>query len=125
MTFLKTGVDIVRVKRISDILKNRQKFKRRILTEREIKYCESFKNSAIHVAGRFASKEAIYKALNHSEENILWKDIEILNDRSGRPKISEDSNIMKLIEEKNLNYSISIAHEDSYAVAFAVFKEKT
>ncbi|MGM0441233.1 MAG: holo-ACP synthase [Elusimicrobiota bacterium] len=124
MTFLRTGTDIVRVQRITDILKNRKNFKEKILTDRELEYCNSFKNSDIHVAGRFAAKEAVYKALNSKTEKFFWKDIEILNDSTGRPKISRESNIMELIKRKNLNYSVSISHEAKYAVAFAVFKEK-
>ncbi len=123
MTFLRTGTDIVSVERIIDILKNKKKFKQKILTEREIKYCNSFKDKDVHVAGRFAAKEAVYKALNSEKQKFFWKDIEIINDSSGRPHISDESKLMDLIIAKNLVYSLSIAHEEKYAVAVVVFKE--
>lgn len=82
---LKIGNDIIeteRIKRLCD--KYEKKFKKRVYTNNEIIYCESKGiNKYQSYAGRFAAKEAIFKAISYNLKNkyiIKWKDIEILND---------------------------------------------
>ena len=56
-------------------------------------------------------------------EDALWKDIEILNDESGKPEINVDKlieNINKTADIKLINIDISISHIKEYAVASAV-----
>ena len=88
----------------------------RVFTSKEIEYCESKKIQRFqHYAARFAAKEAVFKAISpilKSKYDIEWKDIEILNDDSGRPFV----NILKQnIEIKNID--ISLSHCKTYAIA--------
>jgi holo-[acyl-carrier protein] synthase len=105
------GIDIVEVERIEKALKQ-SRFAPRILTEREEAYC----TSATKVAGRWAAKEAIIKALGVP---IMMKDIEILNDQLGQPHVTIlDPNY----DGKRLKIFVSITHEKTHAAAVAVIE---
>jgi holo-[acyl-carrier protein] synthase len=107
---LGVGVDIVENRRI------KLELARRILSEAENEVLISFNldNRKIeYLAGRFAAKEAIYKALSQVDIEVLIRDIIILDDDSGRPKCISPKYIGKRI-------NISISHEREYSVAFAV-----
>lgn len=105
------GIDIVCVKRIESALeKFEDKFVRKILTENEIEIFNRRKDKVLFLAGRFAAKEAIYKALG--DDNLTWHQVEVLNGKNGEPTVQ--------IRENKINISLSISHESEYAIAFAI-----
>lgn len=108
---MQIGIDIVEVSRIKNALE-KPKFKENIFTEKEIQYCESKKNKFESYAGRFASKEALAKALGTGFNNLSFLDIEILNDELGKP----------YIKYKDYEINLSISHEKNYAVAVVLIK---
>ena len=114
-----TGTDRIEINRIKESIESLgENFKNRIYTEKEIEYCESKRNAKYqHYEGRFAAKEAIFKAVSellNDKYGITWKDAEVLNDINGKPKITFTS---KELEEKIENIDISISHCKEYAVA--------
>lgn len=120
-----TGVDIIEVERIKDAIEDLgDNFLNRIYTDNEITYCNKLSDVKYqHFAGRFAAKEAVFKALSGkitSRKDILWKQIEILNNNDGRPEI----NIKLLQTEEKLqelaSIDISISHIKEYAIASVV-----
>lgn len=112
------GVDIIEVDRIKRNIENSgEKFLNRVFTDNEIEYCNS-KNlqKYQHFAGRFAAKEAVFKAISRSLDNkysVSWKDIEIVNDNQGRPELKLSNVDTKKIESMD----ISISHCELYAIA--------
>ena len=97
-------------------------FLKKIYTPNEIIYCKSHTNMAPHLAGRFAAKEAVVKALGTGFRGITWKDIEILNNEQGRPVI-----VLSPEVSKNLGYPsimISISHTREHAIASAVWHKE-
>ena len=115
---IKTGTDIIEISRIKkSIEETDNKFIERVFTDKEIEYCESRKSQKYqHYAVRFAGKEAVFKAISSVLKNkfeIDWKDIEILNDSSGRPYV----NILKSKISDKINIDISLSHCKEYAVA--------
>ncbi len=107
---LTTGIDIVDIKRIRDILeKKKQGFFNRVFTDKEILYILNGGTQATTVAGIFASKEAIAKALGTGIGKIGWRDIEILHDEKGKPFTNIDG------------MELSISHEQDYAIAIAIY----
>jgi len=120
----RVGTDIVEISRIKEnIEKYGNTFLKKIYTEKEIAYCEAKKlNKYESYAGRFAAKEAIYKAINTEiNKTIEWKDIEIINRPNGKPIVNLN------IESTNIdNIDISISHSKQDAIAFAIviFREK-
>lgn len=116
-----TGIDIIEVSRIKDNIEGfGEKFLNKIYTKKEIEYCESKGvNKVYSYAGKYAAKEAILKAISplvDSKFNIGWKDLEILNDKSGRPFV----NIYVENIDARLRVDVSISHIAETAVASAV-----
>ena len=111
------GTDIIEIERVKESIENLgEKFLERVYTKKEIEYCESKKIQKYqHYAARFAAKEAVFKAISSSLQNkydISWKDIEVLNDDTGRPYV----NILKPDIDVD-DIDISISHCKDYAVA--------
>ena len=118
---IKTGTDIIEISRIKkSIEETDNKFIERDFTDKEIEYCESKKTQKYqHDAVRFAAKEAVFKSISDKLKNkyeIEWKDIEILNDLSGRPYV----NILNSKISNLKNIDISLSHCKEYAIASVV-----
>ena len=110
------GVDIESVGRIEKALNTRgERFLKRVFTGSEAAYCLGMPRPAIHLAGRFAAKEAVKKAAGAGRR---WTDIEIINDENRKPVVHIKN------QDKGVIINLSISHSDDYAVAFATFEEK-
>ena len=107
MKILGIGVDIIQNKRIKDSIKN-HKFKNRIYSSNELKLSSYSKNKIGYFSKRFAAKEAFAKALGTGfRDNLNFKDIEIMNDKLGKPYYAKTKKITQIIK-KNLRLKISI-----------------
>lgn len=125
-TYIKgIGTDIVEISRIeSNLQKFGDNFLHKILTEKEVAYCKTYKESAPIVAGRFAAKEAIVKALGVGFGDVLqFHDIEIVNDVLGKPNVFLSPSAKQRFLDQEIELSIS--HCKSHAVAFAISIMKT
>ena len=122
---IKTGIDIIEIDRVKESIESTEgKFCERVYTEKEIEYCESKKAQKYqHYAARFPGKEAVVKAISSTLKNkyeISWKEIEILNDETGKPYVKLPEENTKEIED----IDISISHCKQYAVANVVILYK-
>tara|TARA_Y100000590_G_scaffold138641_1_gene158732 strand:- start:5965 stop:6357 length:393 start_codon:yes stop_codon:yes gene_type:complete len=110
------GTDIVNVQRMKKSLsKNGSNFKNKIFSKNEIIYCEKRKNSHTFFAKRFAAKEALSKALGTGiRKGINFKNIEISNDKYGKPSIKLKGTTAKFLKKKikTKKYSIYISLSD-------------
>ncbi len=129
MSIYGIGTDIINVSRIEKILrKNKIQFKKKIFTKKEIFYCDSKKNSESYYAKRFAAKEAFVKALGTGFSNgLLHKDVEIINNKKGKPIIKMSPRSAKIINKilKNKKYSIhlSLSDDKPWAVATVIINK--
>ena len=117
------GTDIIEVSRIKKLIKEKgDRFLNRIYTKNEIDYCESKGlNKYQHYAGRFAAKEAIFKALNgetDSGNSLTFKNIEILNKEDGAPYVNILDDM--IVDCFFRDVEISISHIKKYATATAI-----
>ena len=115
------GTDIIEIDRVKKAIEDTDdEFLNRVFTQSEIEYCESKKQAKFqHYAARFASKEAIFKAIASAFENkyeLSWKDVEIINDKNGKPHVRFLNNKPKELD----SIDISISHCKEYAVAYAI-----
>ena len=111
-----TGIDIIEVDRIQRAVERwGEGFLKHVFTAPEIEHARGFKFPYQHYAGRFAAKEAIFKAMGIA--HLTWQDVTILNDAEGRP-VCIDNN--KKFKHRLL---ISISHCKNYAVASAIVEE--
>ncbi len=117
------GIDIVKIERIKNASdKWGRRFFEKILTQGEISYCFEKKDPYPSLAVRFAAKEALIKAIG-SEITVNMKDIEVVNDKSGRPSIKIRSKLEEYFKEKKINHChLSLSHEKEFGVACVVLE---
>ncbi len=103
------GCDIIKIDRITKYLAKNIPIQ--FLTENEFAYCNQLPShrKAEWIAGRFAAKEALYKACNKAFKCSIY-DFEILQHEDGSPYCKIDDYVIH----------ISIAHEKEYAIAYAI-----
>lgn len=116
------GVDIIEIDRIRKSIENTHgALLDKLLTPKEKAYCLTFKEPAPQVAGRFAAKEAIAKALGCGfGEELSFEDIEIENDSKGKPIATLSHKSSEHFQ--NPKIQLSISHCKTYAVAFATIE---
>lgn len=111
------GTDIVKIDRIKKAVE-KDAFKNRCYTRQEI---ASASISVESLAGNFAAKEAVSKALGTGFSCFGLLDIEILHNERGKPYVSLHRGAKKIADELGVcNVHLSISHEKEYAIAFAV-----
>jgi holo-[acyl-carrier protein] synthase len=126
MKILGIGVDVIQNNRIKNSIKNR-KFIDRIYSTNELKLSTFSKNKIGYFSKRFAAKEAFAKALGTGFRNDLnFKDIEIMNDKFGKPYYSKTKKITQIVRKvfkvKNFNCFLSISDEKDYSTAFTIIQ---
>jgi len=113
------GVDAVEIDRIARSLERfGERFLRRVYTEREVFYC---RGRVPELAARFAAKEAISKALGTGIRGIVWREMEILPDRRGKPLAYLHGRAASRAAELGLaEFAVSLTHARELAIAVVV-----
>jgi len=116
---LRTGIDLIEIQRFENIDQGiLERFLLRIFTPLEL---EQSGKSLVSLAGRFAAKEAVVKALGTGIGDVHWHDVEILTDAEGAPFVKLKGQADKRGKELHLlTWSLSISHTHSHAIAVAV-----
>jgi holo-[acyl-carrier protein] synthase len=112
-----TGIDIVEIKRIKEIMQRQPKFIDRILAEPEKERFHQLSDTrkVEFLAGRFAAKEAYAKAVGTGiGKELSFTDIQIQNDERGKPFI--------LPTMLNQRIHLSISHSQDYVVAQVIIE---
>lgn len=110
------GIDLVELNRLKD---KDEKFIKRILSDDEFDFYQhitSPKTKLTFLGGRFAAKEAIFKAISKGPGDTNYKDFSILNDPHGKPFVK--TNYFKA----NEIIHISITHTDTYAISYVMIE---
>ena len=126
MKVLGIGVDIIKNKRIS-LLINKNNFIQRTFSKKGIYFSKKKKDKINYFAKRFAAKESFSKSLGTGiGKSLNFKDIEILNNKSGKPYYRKnkilDNLIYKKFKIKRYNLFLSISDEKDYSVAFTILQ---
>ena len=126
MKILGIGVDIIKNKRIKKAIKN-DLFIKRTFSKNEIKYSKNILNKSNFFAKRFAAKEALAKAIGTGfSKKLNFKDIEIMNDKNGKPFYLQSKKLKTLINKKfkikKFKLFLSISDEKDYSVAFTTIQ---
>ena len=116
---LATGVDLIEIARIDEVVTRHGKhYLERIYTPAELEQCGKRAES---LAGRFAAKEAVAKALGSGIGDVAWKEIEVLGDENNAPVLTLHGEARKKADALGLStWSVSISHSQSHSVAFVV-----
>ena len=129
---ISNGIDITDIRRIKKTIdKYNFRFKKKCFHPGEISKSERRLKSVQSYAKRYAAKEACSKALGTGlARGVYWKDIEVTNNKYGKPKIKLHNRALKFLKEllKSKDYSIevSLSDEKKYAIANVIIygKEK-
>ena len=112
------GIDIVEIDRIEKACR-RKSFTVRFFTEREISSIRQGPQFYAHIAGKFAAKEAVSKALG-TGFRFCWHDIEILNDESGKPMVHLSGKALDISKTMNIDEILLVFPIQKISVAFAI-----
>jgi holo-[acyl-carrier protein] synthase len=123
MNILGLGMDIVETKRIAESLERfGERFLRRVFLEDEVAYAQSMKFPHLHLAARFAAKEAISKAFGTGIGRELgWRDLEIVRASGGAPGVRLHGRAETYAKERGVTrVLVSLSHTAEYGAASAV-----
>lgn len=121
------GTDIVAIERFQRFIdENNSALMDRLFTPQEREYCSARKTGAASYAARFAAKEAFLKALGSGlRDGISWHDIEVVNDRLGKPELILTGHANQRYLDLGLgNVFISLAHDSGSAIATVILEKK-
>ncbi|WP_129360061.1 MULTISPECIES: holo-ACP synthase [Micrococcaceae] len=109
-----TGVDVVDIDRFAQILGRTPRLRERLFTEEEREL------PARSLAGRFAVREAVAKAL-HAPPGMIWRHCWIEKNRYGAPRLVVTGTIQETAERLGINrWHVSITHDGGVAMASVI-----
>jgi holo-[acyl-carrier protein] synthase len=116
---LRSGIDLIEIARLAEVRPEiRERFLARVFTTQEL---EDTGGSNLHLAGRFAAKEAVAKALGCGIGPVSWQEIEIRRGQTGEPVLVLYGKARQMADDLGLTtWSVSISHTKEYALAMAV-----
>ena len=129
MKILGIGVDIIQNSRIKRLI-IKKSFINRSFGKQEIELSKKVKNKVNYFAKRFAAKESFVKSIGTGfRANLNFKDIEILNDKLGKPYFFISKKIHNIINKKfkikRFNLFLSISDEKDYSIAFTILQNRS
>ena len=123
MSVIAHGIDLIACSRVKEIIaRHGNRFIARVLTDRETEYVHSKRDPVPHIAGRFAAKEAILKALGTGwRGKVSWRDMEVTNDHNGQPSVTLTGECAQRAKKLGIDrILISISHTEEFAQASAI-----
>ena len=128
MAIIGVGVDIVDNNRFKKLIKKKQ-FVERVFTKNETEYSIKLRNKLNYFSKRFAAKEAFSKATGFGiSKNLHFKDIEISNDKRGKPIISLNKSSILYLKKKfkvrAFKTNLSLSDEKNYSIAYVIIEKK-
>ena len=118
MAIVGIGVDVVDLARFANLVERTPQIVDRLFTKAEQVGAEGHQLPLMSLAGRFAVKEAVAKALG-APAGMAWHDCEVSN--SGAPQISVRGSVAKVAEDQGVtNWHVSLSHDGPIAIAYVI-----
>lgn len=117
------GTDIIEIDRIEKAIKQKG-FLNKVFTDKEIEMFKAKSYKSETIAANFAAKEAVSKALGTGFRGFTFRDIEVLRNNLGKPIVNLSSNIESKFLEHEYIVHISLSHNKTNAIAYAIIEEK-
>jgi len=117
------GTDVVDIERFARIMsRSRDGFREHLFTDREIAYCERYKENMASYAAVFAAKEAFLKALRTGlAPGMRWKDAEVIHEPSGAPAMVAHGLCAELLGDGRVH--VTLSHSDLAATAVVIIED--
>lgn len=123
MNVLAHGIDLVHLPRLERVHRvHGDHFLERVFTAAERRYCLGHQHATVHLAGRFAVKEAVMKLLGTGwSRGVQWADIETVSGAGGRPEVRLHGRAAEIAQQQGFaQILVSISHSGEYAQASAI-----
>jgi holo-[acyl-carrier protein] synthase len=115
-----TGVDLIEISRITAAIRN-DRFNERVYTATELMETKKLPH---RLAGFFAAKEALLKAMGTGLAGFNWLEMEIAHNEAGAPRFQVYGKVAQfLASQKIVRIHLSISHCKEYAVAQVILEE--
>jgi holo-[acyl-carrier protein] synthase len=116
------GCDVIEVDRVRGVVERQgDRFLERVFTEEERVYCFSHKNADLHLAARFAAKEAVSKAFTTGiGAELGWRSVSIYHGSRNEPLVRLDEKGQALLAQVGATHVlVSLSHTALVAMAVA------
>lgn len=119
------GIDVIEVDRVKEKIAKGNGFRELVFSPNEIAYCESRTNKYEHYAGRFAAKEAFFKALGTGwSKGTAFNEVETINDVQGKPQIVFTGTTQITMNNMQIGaITVSLTHTKSIAMAVVIIEK--
>jgi holo-[acyl-carrier protein] synthase len=120
------GIDNVQSKRMKEmLLKWADRVEDRVFDEEELNYSKSKGETHLHLAARFAAKEALFKAMGKGlSEGMTWTDVTVLNDEAGKPHVHLRRKAKDIADQMGVTtIHVSLSHTDECAMAVVILEK--
>ena len=121
---LGVGTDIIEIDRIKNAIDNTPGFLEKVFTKREVEELSKNTLRVESVAGNFAVKEAVSKAVGTGIHGFSFRDTEVFIDELRKPIVRVSSKIEEVIKSKDYLFNVSISHNKTMAIAFVVLEDR-
>jgi holo-[acyl-carrier protein] synthase len=119
-TFYRIGTDLVHIPRIKALYERfGSQFLSRVYTEAEQRYCLTAQAHLFaRLAGRWAAKEAVTKALGTGWRGLGYRDVEVIRQASGEPIIQLHNRAAAMVNcYAQVSWQVSFSHDKDYAIS--------
>jgi holo-[acyl-carrier protein] synthase len=118
-----TGIDIVEIDRIQKSLEKGNGFIEKVFSAEEIAYCQRKSKPAESFAGRFAAKEAFFKAFGTGwAGEMAFNEVSVIADSNGKPVLKLLGNTRQIVNLEEASLHVSISHSANYATAIVIIE---
>jgi holo-[acyl-carrier protein] synthase len=117
------GVDLISIVRVRKVFEGKPTLLASVFTEEELRYSTRQRRPFMHLAARFAAKEAVLKALGTGVSGgIRWTDVETVHGALAAPRLILRGEAARLADAKGLAWcAVSLTHAGGYAMAAVIF----
>jgi holo-[acyl-carrier protein] synthase len=116
------GTDLVEIARFRLVLERRgERVRTRLFSPEELAYADRHRDPAPRLAARFATKEAVMKAMGVGLWKFKLRDVEVVRARSGAPSVALHGRAAEMARDRGVGgWHLSLSHSDTTAIAVAV-----
>lgn len=118
MTARGAGIDLIEIDRIERALERRPALAKRIFTPGELDSARSRARPAMHLAARFAAKEAALKALGLG--GLRLHEVEVEGGNGEPPMLKLSGSAARVARERGVDLDVSLTHTRDHAAAVVV-----